>query len=116
MREDCLFCNIANHKKEALVWENQIAAAFKDIHPKAPTHLLVVPKAHVENLDELKDSTLAAELISAVQEVADLAGLADGYRVVVNVKDAGGQVVDHLHIHILGGKKLDESTMHNPQF
>jgi histidine triad (HIT) family protein len=104
--KDCLFCQIANHDKEKLVWENQAAAAFNDIHPSAPIHILVVPKKHIKMLQDLDDPALGGELLMAVQAVAAQAGLADGYRVVINVGRPGGQVVDHLHIHVLGGKNF----------
>lgn len=103
---NCLFCRIAGHDKENLVWENEHAAAFNDIHPSAPVHILVVPKKHVEKLQDLEDPALAGELMMAVRAVAAQAGLASGYRVVINVGRPGGQVVDHLHIHVLGGKNF----------
>ncbi len=104
--EDCLFCKLARDKAN-LVWENDIAAAFKDIHPKAPVHLLLVPKQHIHSLDHLDDPVLAGQLLMAAQEVADQAGIKGGYRVQINVGRHGGQVIDHLHLHILGGKPLD---------
>jgi histidine triad (HIT) family protein len=103
---DCLFCRIANQKKESLLWENEHAAAFKDINPKAPVHVLVVPKKHYTTFDDVEDRETAAELFKAVQEVAKQTGVTGGYRIVVNVGKPGGQVVDHLHLHILGGKKF----------
>ena len=116
MNPDCLFCKIAGGKTDTeLIWQNDIAAAFNDIHPKAPVHVLVVPKKHVESLDHLDDPELSAQLLAAVQEVAEKVGLKGGYRVMINVGRPGGQVIDHLHLHILGGKhfspeELDEAA------
>lgn len=107
MKDGCLFCDIAHHKKEALIWENEYAAAFKDIHPKAPVHVLVVPKQHFATFDDVDDVLEAGELFKAVQAVAQQEGVTGGYRIVVNVGEPGGQVVDHLHLHILGGKQFE---------
>ncbi len=109
--EDCLFCKIANSGQN-LVWENQYAAAFNDIHPKAPVHILVVPKKHIGMLDELDDVDLGGHLLMAVREVAHNAGLKGGYRVVINNGKPVGQTVEHLHLHILGGKSMPESSLH----
>ncbi len=105
--KDCLFCSIANGDQEKLVWENDVVAAFNDIHPKAPVHILVVPKAHFENLDELDHQVLAGQLMMSVRSVAEAAGVKGAYRVVINNGKSAGQVVEHLHLHILGGKKLE---------
>lgn len=98
---DCLFCEIAADPSK-LVWENDIAAAFKDIHPKAPVHVLVVPKQHIASLDQLDDPKLAGELLLAVRSVAHKLSLHGRWRIAVNVGRGGGQVVDHLHFHLLG--------------
>lgn len=105
MKQECLFCKLAN-QPDNLVWENEIAVAFNDIHPKAPIHVLVVTKAHVENIDAL-DGQLAGQMVEAVQEVAKRVGVAGNYRIIVNTGPHAG-MVDHLHFHILGGKKLDD--------
>ena len=106
--KECLFCEIAQGRKGELVWENEVAAAFKDINPKAPVHLLIAPKVHVEKLDDLNDAELAAQLLEAVKTVAAQAGVAGGYRVQINNGRAGGQVIDHLHIHVMGGGQLTD--------
>jgi histidine triad (HIT) family protein len=106
--KDCLFCAIANGDAEKLVWQNEVAAAFNDIHPKAPVHVLVVPKRHVENLDELDDAELAGQMLMAVREVAHAMGLEGRFRVVLNNGRPAGQVIDHLHFHVLGGKVMAE--------
>lgn len=111
MKPDCLFCKIAHGDKDKLVWQNDFAAAFNDIHPQAPIHVLVVPKKHYETLDELDDQAQAGQLLLAVREVARKLGTEKGYRVIINVGRHGGQIVDHLHVHILGGKKFSHAEV-----
>jgi histidine triad (HIT) family protein len=105
---DCIFCTIANEKNETLIWQNEIAAAFHDLHPKAPVHVLVVPKKHIENLDDLADEALAGQLLMAAREVAKLVGVSGGWKLHVNNGSSVGQSVPHLHFHILGGKDMSE--------
>lgn len=101
---DCLFCSIANGDAAKLLWQNDWAAAFADLHPKAPVHALVVPKHHVERLDDLDDVELAGQLLLAVREVAHALGLKGRYRVALNNGRPAGQIIDHLHFHVLGQK------------
>ena len=108
MKDDCLFCGIANGGPEKLIWQNDVAAAFEDIHPQAPVHILVVPKQHIENLDHLDDPELAGKLLLAVREVAHAAGVKGAWKVKINKGEKAGQVVFHLHFHILGGKDMSE--------
>ena len=82
--DSCIFCSIANGDAAKLVWQNDVAAAFNDIHPKAPVHLLVVPKQHIENLDALDDAELGGQLLMAVREAAHGAGLKGRFRVMLN--------------------------------
>lgn len=105
---DCLFCKIAAGEIPSdKVYEDDDVFAFKDINPKAPTHVLVIPKKHVPTLTEANDPALLGMLMSRVQHIADeVLGLDDGYRLITNVREGGGQIVFHLHVHILGGKKL----------
>lgn len=107
---DCIFCNIVSGKiPGTIVYENDHLLAFKDIHPEAPVHLLVIPKKHIQSLQELDpaDKELAAELLLAIPQLAKEQGLSeDGYRVVTNIGGHGGQTVGHLHFHILGGRQL----------
>lgn len=100
--KDCLFCSIASGPKDRLVWENDVAAAFNDIHPKAPVHVLVVPKVHVENLDDLSDANLGGQIVMAARVVAEKVGIKGAYRVHINNGRAAGQVIQHLHLHLLG--------------
>lgn len=108
MKDNCLFCQIAHGDKERIIWENDATVAFNDIHPKAPVHVLVVPKHHVDSLDHVTDSGEIAALMMAVKEVAKTLGVAGGYRVQINVGRSGGQIVDHLHVHILAGKHFTD--------
>jgi len=105
---DCLFCKIIEGAiPSGKVYEDDDVFAFKDIHPKAPTHVLVIPKIHVPTLADVQDPNLLSTLMERVNHIAnDVLGLEAGYRVVINVREGGGQEVFHLHAHILGGKKL----------
>ena len=105
---DCLFCNIAAGKIPSdSVFEDDTVFAFKDIHPKAPTHVLVIPKAHFSTFSDIDNPQFMGEFMSRVQHVADhVLKLEAGFRIVINVRAGGGQEVFHLHAHILGGKKL----------
>jgi len=105
---DCLFCKIIEGEIPCdKVYEDEDVFAFKDIHPKAPTHVLVIPKAHIPTLADVENPTLLGTLMHKVNIVAnDILKLESGYRVIINVREGGGQEVFHLHAHILGGKKL----------
>jgi histidine triad (HIT) family protein len=107
MSADCLFCSIvAGRIPATIVDETETTLAFRDIAPVSPTHVLVIPKAHVASLDEAAavDPGIAAEVISRCVHVAGLEGLSEGYRVVINNGHNGGQEVGHLHAHVLGGR------------
>ena len=102
MKSDCIFCKIINGDfGTEFVYENEHLVVFKDIHPKAPIHLLVVPKLHVTSLNELDDKELLAELMLGVKEVTKKIGL-KSYRTQINTGKEAGQEVFHLHIHVLG--------------
>lgn len=104
---DCIFCKIIGGKLPAdIVYEDDDVLAFKDINPVSKVHILVVPKRHVSSLNELDDSELAGKLMLAVPRVAQKMGVGDGYRTIINTGRNVGQTVFHLHIHILGGRKL----------
>lgn len=105
----CLFCAIAEGKLPAeVVLDEANVLAFRDLRPQAPVHVLVIPKVHVASLAALESSHLevAASLLIAASAVARQEGLDAGYRVVVNTGVDGGQTVDHLHLHVLGGRHL----------
>ncbi|MBI4123015.1 MAG: HIT domain-containing protein [Parcubacteria group bacterium] len=102
---ECLFCNIAAKKVSAQVeYEDQSFIAFQDLYPKAQVHLLLIPKKHIHSVDHLKeeDKELMGSLILTAQKIAKQNRL-DGYKLHFNVGRSGGQVVDHLHLHILSG-------------
>lgn len=107
---ECIFCKIGEGVLPAdTVFENDAVKAFRDIRPKAPVHILVVPKMHIPSVAHLEaghDAVVAA-LLHAAADIARGAGLA-GYKLLFNVGREGGQVVDHLHLHILGGWKRSE--------
>jgi histidine triad (HIT) family protein len=98
---DCIFCKIINGEiPSTKILENKYVIAIDDINPKAKIHSLVIPKVHIETLDELEDEKLMAEIFKAVKEVAKLKG-AKSYRVHINKGKEEGQVVFHLHVHVL---------------
>lgn len=107
---DCLFCKmVAGDIKPAVVLETDQILAFRDINPRAPVHVLVIPKKHIATLNDLStdDSALAGELLQTAKTVAEMEGLAEkGYRTVINCNAHGGQEVFHLHLHILGGRTM----------
>jgi histidine triad (HIT) family protein len=105
---DCLFCRIANGEvRSTAVQQNDRYYAFRDIDPKAPTHVLVIPRQHVASLNDVTSPDQAGGLLLFARDVAWSLGLAEkGYRVVLNTNADGGQTVFHLHAHILGGRAL----------
>lgn len=106
---DCLFCRIvADEIPSDRVYEDDEVVAFRDINPRAPTHVLVVPRRHVPDAHALTDADgeLLTRLFGAVRRIADDAGLEQGYRVVTNVGPEAGQSVFHLHLHLLGGRSM----------
>ena len=107
--ENCLFCKIiAGDLPSTKVYEDETVLAFRDIAPQAPTHILVIPKAHIGSVAEItgENSTVVAHIFEVIAAIAKAEGLENGYRVVSNCGDDAGQTVHHLHFHILGGKKL----------
>lgn len=106
--ENCIFCKIANGEiKSDLVYEDDEIAAFIDITPQAPTHILFIPKEHIASTDNLNDSnyTITGKMIYAASKVAKKFGL-EGYRLVINCNEIAGQSVFHLHCHMLGGRAM----------
>ena len=107
--ENCLFCKIvAGDIPSAKVYEDELVLAFRDIAPMAPTHILVIPKAHIGSVAEITadNSAVVAHIFQVIPQIAKAEGLDNGYRVVSNCGDDAGQTVHHLHFHILGGRKL----------
>ena len=109
---DCLFCKIIEGKiPSTKVFENEYVYAFRDINPQAPTHVLVVPKAHISSVDAICEecADTVAHIFTVIPKIAKAEGLSNGYRVISNVGDDGCQSVKHLHFHIIGGRKLSEN-------
>ncbi len=105
---DCLFCKIAQGEIPAtVVKETADALAFRDVNPQAPTHVLVIPKRHVESLNAADSAELLGHILLLARDVADAEGIASGgYRVVINTNADGGQTVFHMHAHLLGGRPM----------
>jgi histidine triad (HIT) family protein len=108
MPDSCLFCRIARGEIPAkMVVNNGEIAAFRDISPQAPTHILIIPKKHMGSLDDVSDSNLLGQMMAMAAALARQEGIAKtGYRTVINTGKDGGQSVDHLHIHLLGGRAM----------
>lgn len=113
---DCVFCKIINKQIPAeVVLEKDRIIAFKDIRPSAPVHYLVVPKEHIQSIIHLEKNhrEIAAEVVFAAKELAEKLGL-KGYKLVFNVGREGGQLIDHLHLHLLGGWTKKSEIEHFP--
>ena len=108
MSADCLFCRIVRREIPAsVVHEDEHSVAFRDIGPKAPTHILVIPRQHISTLDEVSDPLLIGRLMMAAAEIARTEKIVEaGYRTVINTNAGGGQTVFHLHVHVLGGRRM----------
>lgn len=109
--DDCIFCRIvAGSLPSERVYEDEHVVCFRDLHPVAPVHVLIVPRAHSENLDALirddADSPLAAAILRAASRIAEQEGLGAGYRLISNIGVEGGQTVMHTHVHLIGGEAL----------
>ena len=108
--EDCVFCKIIKGEiPSTKVYEDEEILAFKDINPVTPVHILVIPKKHISSLNEIEpeDQMLIGKIFTVIKKIAKEQGFAEnGYRVIANCGEDGGQEVKHLHFHILGGKKL----------
>ncbi len=106
---NCIFCGIAAGKTDTkFLFENENLVVFKDIRPSAPVHLLVVPKRHIRSINDIKDDDKAiiGEMISVARDMAKKQKISEsGYKLLFNVEKGGGQVIFHLHLHILGGWK-----------
>ena len=106
---NCLFCKIVEGSiPSTKVYEDETVLAFRDIAPQAPTHILVIPKAHIPSVNGItaENSSVVSHIFEIIPQIAAAEGLVNGYRVVSNCGDDAGQTVHHLHFHSLGGKKL----------
>lgn len=113
--EDCVFCKIIKGEiPTEKVYETEEILAFKDIHPAAPIHILVVPKKHISMLTDLKpeDEALIGKIYTTINKIAEQEGFKEqGYRVITNCGKDSGQEVMHIHFHVLGGKKLGDKIV-----
>ena len=106
---DCVFCKIISGEiPSEKVYESENVVAFKDINPMAPVHILIIPKVHIEGANALDADNVGvvSEIMLAARQIAESFNLDNGWRLVTNVGENGGQTVKHLHFHLLGGKKL----------
>jgi len=107
---DCIFCQIASGKIPSdIIYQDEELIAFRDIKPQAPVHLIIIPRKHIPSLDQLSqaDSSLIGRMIAIANQLAKGEGIADkGYRLAINSGEEGGQLVPHLHLHLLGGRRL----------
>ena len=110
MEEECLFCRIVFGKVPCdIIYQDEDFLAFRDIRPQAPKHVIIIPKTHIPSLAKLskKQEKLVGDLIILAQKLAEEEGIAkSGYRLAINCGPQGGQVIPHLHLHLLGGRKL----------
>ena len=113
--EDCIFCKIIKGEiPSSKVYEDEEILAFNDIHPAAPIHILVIPKKHIASLAniEKKDEELIGKIFGVINQISEEQGFKqEGYRVITNCGENGGQSIKHLHFHILAGKKLGEKIL-----
>ena len=109
---DCIFCQIVAGKiPSETVFQDESVIAFRDINPLAPVHLLIIPKKHITTLSHLYETEppLAEHMLNVANQLAEREGIAEsGYRLVINCGEEGGQLVPHLHLHLLGGKRLSD--------
>ena len=111
---DCLFCKIAAGEiPSAKVYEDDKLLAFKDINPQAPVHILIIPKAHYESVNTLDETSapVVGDIMLAAKKIAAEQSLNNGYRLLTNIGEDGGQTVKHLHFHLIGGVKLSEKMV-----
>ncbi|MBW1615788.1 MAG: histidine triad nucleotide-binding protein [Deltaproteobacteria bacterium] len=113
MKTDCLFCKIVNKDiKSDFLYEDDTVAVFRDINPHAPVHILIVPKKHIRSINDLteEDGKITAHMIAVAKETAKKENINEsGYKLLFNVEKGGGQVIFHLHLHLIGGWEKNKS-------
>jgi len=105
-KRDCVFCQIIERKKPAeIIYEDEDLVVFRDIHPSAPVHFLIVPRIHIDTLNSLDEgsASIAAKMVLTGKNIAELYKIQSGYRLVINCGGEAGQVIFHLHMHLMGG-------------
>jgi histidine triad (HIT) family protein len=104
-KKDCIFCRIITGQLNSnIIWQDNSAIAIRDLNPQAPSHILIIPKEHMGDITECKDSLLLGNLFQKASILAKQEGLINGFRLIVNTGPDGGQTINHLHIHVLGGR------------
>ncbi len=106
---DCIFCKIVDGTAKAdILHRDERVTVFRDLHPAAPTHILIVPNRHIDSVDQLEeaDASLAGHMFVVAKQIAARENLSDGYRLIVNTGPQGGQTVFHLHLHLIGGRQM----------
>jgi histidine triad (HIT) family protein len=107
--ENCIFCKIAAKEiSSTIVYEDEYVLAFRDLNPQAPEHILIIPRKHIPRIDVLtsEENELMGRLLVAARHIADGLGLKKGYRLVINNGPDAGQEVEHIHLHLMGGRKF----------
>ena len=107
MEKDCVFCKIVNHKMPAdILFQDETLVVFRDIHPQAPVHLLIVPRKHIRSINDMQeaDRPIVSEMLFTAKRMAKQTHIAaSGFRLFFNVERGGGQIIFHLHLHLIGG-------------
>lgn len=106
---DCLFCKIINKEiPSKFIYEDDLVVAFNDINAQAPVHFLIIPKEHIASNDDINEqnSQLIGHIFTVAKSLSKEHGLSNGYRIVNNCRDDGGQTVNHIHFHVLGGRQM----------
>ncbi len=110
MTDSCIFCRIiSNEARATIIYRDEQVTAFRDSHPVAPTHILIVPNEHIESVNELdvEDEQLVGHLFTVARKLAEQEGIArEGYRLITNTGPNGGQTIFHLHLHLIGGQRM----------
>ncbi len=107
VENSCIFCRIISGQLASnIIWQDDLAIAIRDLNPQAPSHVLIIPKQHLVDITECKDSVLLGSLFQRAALIASKERLTNGFRLVVNTASDGGQTVNHLHIHLLGGRTM----------
>lgn len=110
MADSCVFCKVLNDEAKAtIVYHDELVTAFRDIHPAAPTHILIVPNRHIRSLNEMQpeDKSLAGHMLFIAKQIAAQENIAGGgYRLIMNTGADGGQTVFHMHLHLIGGQRM----------
>ena len=107
---ECIFCNILAGKVKAnIIYEDERCVAFPDLHPQAPLHLLIIPREHIPSIADAQGEEIVSHLVHVANKLAQTEGISSrGYRLVINFGPEGGQIVPHLHLHLLGGQRLED--------